>query len=437
MTADFNLDGHGGPDLDIPIEDLQSFVKDFPALLWRIEIARSRIEFLNAPTLPTLRENARQLLKNSEYRQKALLREDAHLFDAFLEAVKESRTMATVFRFRDESGQVQWLKITGAVNSSDPRFYYGYLIDVNDTVQTIRGIIDSHVESETMVEQAQGAVLLVDYASRRVHKANAQARALFGLPADRRKRLELSGLYPRRMAKAVARLLDELPFTRVWDGKLEMTDARGADLTADVSARFLAWQGRGLVRMRVEPEARTSRGGNGNGRRKAMSGAARKLAERLKGMTDIDAILGEAMAAPGMENCCEAILFSDVLARKNRVEVYGAGEPFRRMALGEVYSYKGTIAEDIVRYELDHIVVDETVDSIKPIDWALFIPRGVRSYYAKPYYERGVLRTVMILCSTEPGRFDKKGPSDFDFLLDPLAQAVRSWRRAEKAGKRR
>ena len=75
------------------------------------------------------------------------------------------------------------------------------------------------------------------------------------------------------------------------------------------------------------------------------------------------------------------------------------------MTQGEKFSYRGTIAEDIARFNLDHLVVDETMDSIKPIDWALFIPHGIHSYYAKPFYMDGELQTVLILCSTEPERF--------------------------------
>ncbi|MUM78859.1 hypothetical protein GKC30_14585 [Pseudodesulfovibrio sp. F-1] len=83
---------------NIPIKDLRSFVDDFPALLWRIEIARSRIEFLNDHPLPPLGDSARLLLKNKAFRKQMLLPEDAHLLDAFLDAVSQGKTMATVFR---------------------------------------------------------------------------------------------------------------------------------------------------------------------------------------------------------------------------------------------------------------------------------------------------------------------------------------------------
>jgi hypothetical protein len=73
------------------------------------------------------------------------------------------------------------------------------------------------------------------------------------------------------------------------------------------------------------------------------------------------------------------------------------------MEPGEMYSYEGTIAQDIERFKLDYLIVDDTLDSIKAIDWALFIPKGIRSYFARPFYGRGALRAVMILCSLVMG----------------------------------
>ena len=73
------------------MDDLKSFVNDFPALLWRIEITRSRIEFLNDHGLDSLGDDARLFLKNLEFRRRILLPEDAHLLDGFMEAVKEGK----------------------------------------------------------------------------------------------------------------------------------------------------------------------------------------------------------------------------------------------------------------------------------------------------------------------------------------------------------
>jgi hypothetical protein len=100
------------------------------------------------------------------------------------------------------------------------------------------------------------------------------------------------------------------------------------------------------------------------------------------------------------------------------------------MTQPESFSYKGTIAEDINRFSLDYLVVDNTQDSMKPIDWALFVPRGIRSYFAMPFYSRNALRTVLILCATGPGRFADTPTDLFMDLFKAMNEAVRAWRRS-------
>ena len=154
-----------------------------------------------------------------------------------------------------------------------------------------------------------------------------------------------------------------------------------------------------------------------------------RLKRKISRLVDINEIMETCLATPLVSEQYEAILFSDVQVRKNLVAVYGAGSPFEGMQQAETFSYKGTIAEDINRYSLDYLVVDDTQDSIKPIDWALFVPRGIRSYFAMPFYSRGVLRTVLILCSTEPARFATKEPEMFIAMLTTINEAVKAWRR--------
>ena len=93
-----------------------------------------------------------------------------------------------------------------------------------------------------------------------------------------------------------------------------------------------------------------------------------------------------------------------------------------------MYSYEGTIAQDIERFKLDYLIVDDTIDSIKSIDWALFIPQGIRSYFAKPFYRRGVLKAVMILCSLKPNAFNSEGMDEYAILFEPFRSAIQAWR---------
>ena len=72
-------------------------------------------------------------------------------------------------------------------------------------------------------------------------------------------------------------------------------------------------------------------------------------------------------------------------------------------------------------------MVEDTLDSIKSIDWAVFIPCGVRSYFAKPFYSAQGLHAVLIFAfdAPAPGAF-----SDVRFrpLYEPFARLVARWR---------
>jgi len=127
----------------------------------------------------------------------------------------------------------------------------------------------------------------------------------------------------------------------------------------------------------------------------------------------------------------DGALFSVVHSNASKVYVYYAGKVFHNAVQGEIFPYKGTIAQDIAHYSHDFLVVDNTMDSIKPIDWALFVPQGIRSYYAKPYYLNGVMTSVVIVCSKKSGNFTGKGVNSYDDIFDPFVELARTWRRQD------
>ncbi|MBU1003922.1 MAG: hypothetical protein KKE73_15530 [Proteobacteria bacterium] len=415
----------------LPLEDLRSFVDDFPALLWRIEIAKSRIEFLNNHVIAPLGDGTRLVLQNAEYRSRILLPEDAPLMDSFLDAVKEGRTMASVFRVTGRDGELLWLKLTGAVNSSDPRFYYGYLLDIGDTAKVIQDILETESDDRLRMDNAPAPVLLAEFTSKRLQGANAAARKLFRLPKSlERGRHDLSTLLPRTMTHPLERVLGDLPQARSWEGTLEFKLPDGGTFTARTSLRYVSRRNTGLVRLALSAADLPKPLETAKQHKKTTHPDQALGSEQLLAAHDIPSLMQLVMTSPPMAQICDALMFSDIHARKNSVVVYGAGQPLEGMDDGgEEFSYQGTIAEDIVRFGLDHLEVEDTMDSIKPIDWALFIPRGIRSYYAKPYFERGTLRTVLILCSTKPNHFSGHNANAFDELLTPLTKTIRTLRR--------
>lgn len=120
-------------------------------------------------------------------------------------------------------------------------------------------------------------------------------------------------------------------------------------------------------------------------------------------------------------------MFSDIQSARGKVEVYGVGRLFASLEWGAAHAYEGTIAQDIERFSLESLIVEDTLDSIKSIDWAMFIPCGVRSYFAKPFYSAEGLHAVLIFAFSRPS---PGGISEVSFrhLYEPFARLVAGWR---------
>lgn len=412
----------------IPHDELQSFVRDFPALLWRIEIERSRIEFLNNHVLERLGDDTRLFLKNPQVRHDMLVPEDGPMLDAFMEAIKDGKPAAVIFRVFDRQGEVVWLKLTGATNTTNPRFYYGYLLDVSESTHVIRTIMDADSDPGANIEGTHLPTLLVDARSGRVLRANRLCVALLGLSRKELVQHFLMSLLSPAGAETCAPMLATLPTTRRWSGKLLFAGTHG-QVEADTSIRymdgpapFLRVALRGATRLPLRAERDPANADNTTADWRA----------RIATMDDMGEMLQLVLHCTGTANGFEGIIFSDVEIRRNRVTVYGAGDRLVAPPHGEVFPYKGTIAEDMERYGLDLLIVDDTQDSIKPIDWALFVPRGIRSYFARAFRVRGVLRTVLVVWSATPGRFSNMSAETFDSLLHPIEQAARHWRKRHR-----
>lgn len=414
---------------EIPVEDIYSFINDFPALLWRIEIRKARIEFLNKNFKVAPGIDGALFLKNISYRNASLLPEDQHIIDTFMDMVKEGKVATSIFRVKNGDGQISWLKLTGAVNNQDPSYYYGYLLNADDTVEVIKGVLDIDLELKLMIEDISNPVFLFGYAHQDLICANPSAKRMFGIEELNFRKLSLDSFYCDDTRQTLSDALRTLPLSRKWSGRLAFFSVDGKkQIRAKSIVRYMVHKGHRLIRISLRnPKTRV-----------AVDSAVSDLKERyiqdlqkeIVGLVDINQAMEACLKSPLVGKRFEGILFSDVYVKKNIVNVYGAGAPFKNMTQPESFSYKGTIAEDINRFSLDYLVVDNTQDSMKPIDWALFVPRGIRSYFAMPFYSRNALRTVLILCATGPGRFADTPTDLFMDLFKAMNEAVRAWRRS-------
>lgn len=407
-------------------DEFKCFIQDFQALLWRIEIAQSRITFFNEYVISELGNETSLFIKNPAFRKRLLVPQDQPLLDSFFEAIKEKRNASVVFRIVGKSGNIIWLKLAGGVSSSNPEYYHGALIEVTDTALKVFNTAEKEIAPTVRIEETDHPVLLANAVSGTILKGNASMLNLLAQNAINLSQTTLESLFSSRLVSAIKASIHNVPVAQNWCEKLEL-QLDTATITTRAELKCFEYMGEKLVRIALhDPEivARQSQQHKTN--------AVFSAEQNVQDVPSIDSIMQAAFDQPAFDRKHEAILFSDVHARKNKVMVYVAGTLFKDYAQGGIHPFKGTIAEHIEQFKLKHVVVNDTLDSIKPIDWALFVPCGIRSYYAKPYYFRGILRSVLIVCSSKPGRYATKNSTSYDDVFDQLADALKSWRQHQR-----
>lgn len=422
-------------------DELFNFLEDFPALLWRIDIIKNKIEYLNSYKIKALGENSGLILQNIDFRNRIILKEDLHLLEHFMEAVRSGETAATIFRIKNKDDHITWIKVTGAVNRKNPRFYLGYMLDVSDTVNIIQDTLEKNANIEAMIELVDNPVILVDPYDKRILAHNLAARDLFCYQAAEFSKLKFSDLYHYSIEARINKIYEQTVFEKKWEGRLSFQRKNNSLFIGDVVIRNLFFKGIRVFRVSIDnisvDDKEVGMFASTVGKEMAHSDQANKnyindLMEKLANESDMPAILQIMLDNQHGYMNFDSIIYSDVYAKKNKVVVYTAGKALSSMKQGEVFPYEGTIAENIDRYKLDHLIVENTFSSIKAIDWALFIPCGLRSYFAKPFFERGVTRTVLILCSTQRNMFSDKHVADYALLYKPFLKGLINWRKTKK-----
>lgn len=381
-------------------QSLSDYLNAAPALFWHMDNVRNEIIFLNEHNLTDLRDNIGLMLKNPQYARSVIHADDFELFKSALRCAKAQQNMSVVFRTRDETGRWHWLVMLGMPAPDASFCYVGLVACCSSIVEAIRGRgLGTLLADE--IELMDCPVLLVDFASRSIAAANSEARTLFGyeqmvdFPS-------LDGLLNEAGETYRRRIYEHLIFNTAWHGPLTLHRADGSAIACLAHMRPLSRDGHNYLWLGLENVAPSTQ-------QPATATVPSGVAYYLScATTDRDALNVILHNQPeGMH--AEAVMLSRIFASENRVVVSGVGAPFEGMPDSVEYRYEGSIAENIVQFNLKHLVVEETTRSIRPIDWVLFNPCGVHSYYAEPWFDGDTLRYVLIFCSTKPGAFANSG----------------------------
>jgi len=428
----------------VTVEELIDSISNLPALLWRVDIIKNKIEYLNRYVIPGLGENPGLLLQNIDFSEKVVLQEDFSFFEEFIKSMREGRAADTIFRIRGEDGAVRWIKLTGTMDRYHPEQFFGFMMDVSETTGIVRQIIERESEMEAMIEFVGNPVLLIEPFDRSIVAFNKAAQNLFDIRTDDIGKMSVTDLYPGSFRQQVERIREEILFQKRWEGRLLFQRRNKSLFMGNVSIRVLFFRGRQLIRLSIyEIETNTGLIEELNASNKNSLTAvdpekerfSRYLLKKIARKKNMAEILRVFLENQDRITRIDGIIYSDIHIKKNQVYVYTAGGPFTTLDQGHVFPYEGTIAENIERFKLEYLIVEDTFESIKAIDWALFIPHGIRSYFAKPFYERKVLRSVFILCSTERKGFSRECLETYALLYEPFLQGLKNCRKADRARK--
>ena len=377
--------------------DFSLWASGFPGLLWEIEPP------------PSLGENTSRLLKDAQFRRRVVMKSDHTLLGEFWEMVTSRQAAMVSFRLNDDPHQAYLLQ--GWPGPHDPEKYFGLL---KESVLPATFVANGTAGTcQLALGHAQYPVLVLSLEQKEIVTCNDAAQGLFEGAARGGGDFMLEDIAPGEMGETLLRSCRHAVEEEIWAGTLMLRSGSGSILGSKVRISPCS-TGTDIVRIALlnipeKPASCSLPSLETEGAPPSLKVGLERLLSRCPGV--------------------DGLMFSDIQSIRGRVEVYGVGRLFSSLSWGASHAYEGTIAQDIERFSLDSLTVEDTLDSIKSIDWAMFIPCGVRSYFAKPFYSAEGLHAVLIFAFAfpTPGGF---GEAAFRPLYEPFARLVARWRAA-------
>lgn len=423
-------------------DDLLKCIKGMPALLFRIEIAKNKIEYLNDYRIDGLGNKTFLLLKNKMLSKEIILEDDYPYYTSFIKASQQAKASKIIIRVESSKG-LRWLKFIGSHNSYNPGFYLGVMMDITSSVEIVNEMNEKENENLAMINMLDNPVLLVDLSTKEIISHNTAAHELFAYSKDEFRDLRFNDLYHKEYSSEINKTLENVIFDKKWEGKLFFKRKDKNRFLCNTSLRTFKIKTKLLLSISIYS---IDLGQNKSGidiiksTPEKLNGSAQKylnsLLNKVSSLSEMKKILDVLIENPypGMKPF-DGIIYSDIQVNKDKVVVYPTGSVFKNLPFGEVFTYDGTIAENIEQYKLKNLIVDDTMSSTKAIDWALFIPSGIRSYYARPFFERNTLRSILILCSKKPYDFNNENIDKYDLLCAPFTKGLKNWRKLQRTKK--
>lgn len=340
-----------------------------------------------------------RLLKDARYRKKAVRREDYALLMEFWDMLTARRPAAVTFRLTSGQRDVHPARLAG----ENDTLYYGFLKEA-----FLPAAYSADGRPGTCQMDIGGIgypVFALDIPTRGLLIINDAARSLFAAASRDPNTLSLADIAPGGLAEKLLEAGNKALANDAWAGTLTFSNAQRGLFSAKVRLTPCGGAGEGRV-VRVAllniPENRKSAACPPS--EEDAQTAPRPLREGLESLSPLRRRAGRPP------------FFLTSSPTRGRSSCTARAPPSASCAGGRKHAYEGTIAQDIERFGLRSLTVEDTLDSIKSIDWVLFAPHGIRSYFAKPFYTEQGLHAILILASLRPGSFGADAETRFASL---------------------
>ena len=417
-------------------QDIYSYINAIPALFWSIDIIKNKIEYINKYALPGLGENSHFIIQNPEFADQMIVEEDKYIFESFMKDVRNKKPGLAVFRIKLYDGTIRWFKISGSPDIYRSNYYVGYVMDISETAIFIRTIDNTDASMVKKINIFNNPVFLIAFDDKHIHACNSTACKVFGLKPENLMSMVFEDIVLSDISQYLNSIYEEIIFSGHWSGELTFVTSSGDEFLSEASIRPLHVRGGNLLWVSVYnipgvAKKTSVRKPIIHSKEIDIKGLLRKtIAAAKKG--SITGILDLILANQPIPGLANAVLYSDIHVDDGIVHVWGAGEAFKPLAPAFSHPYEGTIAENIVNYNLNHIIVENTFESIKPVDWAIFIPHGIKSYFAKPFFTKEKITTVLIFCSTERSVFNEENVKFYDSLYPVFENSLEVFKKRKE-----